>query len=55
MLLGYKVRHMNVITAFLYDFLAEEIYMKLFYNYKDEDYVCYLNKALYGLKQASHM
>ena len=51
-LLEYEVRHMNVITAFLYRLLAEEIYMELPYDYKEEGYVCHLNKALYGLKQA---
>ena len=54
-LLGYEVRHMNVVTAFFYSLLAEEIYMKLPYDYEEEDYVCCLNKALYGLKQAPHI
>ena len=52
-LLGYKVRYMNIITAFFYRFFAEEIYIKLPHGYKEEDYVCCLNKTLYGLKQAS--
>ena len=52
-LLGYEVRHMDVVTAFLYGLLAEEIYMELPHGYKEEGYVCHLNKALYGLKQAS--
>lgn len=51
-LLNYKVRHMNVVTAFFYGFFAEEIYMKLLHDYKEEGYVCCLNKTLYGLKQA---
>ena len=55
MLLGYEVKHMNVITIFLYRLFAEEIYMKLPHNYKEEGYVCHLNKALYDLKQTSHM
>ena len=46
---------MNVITAFLYDLFAEEIYIELPYSYKEKGYVCHLNKALYGLKQASYM
>ena len=54
-LLGYKVKHMDVITVFLYSLLAEEIYMELPHGYKEEGYVCHLNKALYGLKQASHI
>ena len=54
-LLGYEVRHMDVITAFLYRLLAEEIYMELPHSYKEEGYVCHLNKALYGLKQAPRM
>ena len=55
MLLSYEVRYMNVITIFLYNFLAEEIYMELFYNYKKESYVCCLNKTLYNFKQASYV
>ena len=55
MLLSYEVRYINVITAFLYSLLAEEIYMKLPHDYKEESYICCLNKALYGLKQASCM
>ena len=54
-LLGYEVRHMDVVTAFLYGLLAEEIYMELPHGYEEEGYVCHLNKALYGLKQASHV
>ena len=41
---------MNVVTAFFYSLLAEEIYIELPHNYKEEGYVCHLNKALYGLK-----
>ena len=52
-LLEYKVRHINVITAFLYRFLAEEIYIELPHDYKEESYVCCLNKTLYDLKQIS--
>ena len=51
-LLDYKVRHINIITAFLYDLFVEEIYIELPYSYEKEDYVCHLNKTLYGLKQA---
>ena len=54
-LLGYEVKHINVITVFLYNLLAEEIYMKLLHDYEEESYVCRLNKTLYGLKQASHV
>ena len=43
---------MNIITIFLYNLLAEEIYIELPHGYEEEDYVCHLNKALYGLKQA---
>ena len=50
-LLKYEVKHINVITAFLYRLLAEEIYIELPYNYEEEDYVCHLNKALYDFKQ----
>ena len=53
--LDYKVKHINMITAFLYSLLIEEIYMKLPHNYKEENYICHLNKTLYDLKQISHM
>ena len=53
MLLSYKVKHMNIITAFLYSLFTEEIYIKFPHNYKKKDYVCCLNKTLYDLKQAS--
>src|ERR1700675_3369889 len=46
---------MNVVTAFLYGSIEEEVYVEPPYgtrlNDKD-DKVCLLNKALYGLKQA---
>ena len=50
---GYKIRHMDVVTAFLYGFLDEEIYVEQPHLFaEDPSLVCRLRKALYGLKQA---
>ena len=38
MLLNYEVKHINVITVFLYSLFTKEIYIKLPYGYKEEDY-----------------
>ena len=49
---GLSIHHMDVVTAFLYGFLDEAIYViqpTLFE--KGENKVCLLRKALYGLKQ----
>ena len=46
---------MNIVTAFFYSLLAEEIYIELPYGYEEEGYVCCLNKVLYGLKQTPYM
>ncbi len=53
---GYRIRHMDVVTAFLYGFLDEVIYVKqphLFATGLDK--VCKIIKALYRLKQAPHV
>ena len=53
---GYWIRHMDVVTAFLYRFLDEVIYIEqphLFTTKPDE--VCKLINALYGLKEALHI
>ena len=55
MLLSYEIKYINIITIFFYSFFAEEIYIELPYNYKEEGYVCYFNKTLYDFKQTSHM
>ena len=53
---GYRIRHMNVVTAFLYCFLDEVIYMEQSHLFATElDKVCKLIKALYGLKQVPHI
>ncbi len=50
---GYRIRQMNVITAFLYGFLDEEIYIMQPTMLEDGTTgVCFLEKALYGLKRA---
>ena len=50
-----KVHQMDVVIAFLYGDLEEEIYMQQPDGYVEagqEDLVCLLKKSLYGLKQA---
>lgn len=52
---GFTVRHMDVVTAFLYGFLDELIYVEqphLFVFGNNLHLVCKLIKALYGLKQS---
>ena len=52
----YQIRHMNVVTAFFYEFLDEVIYIKQPYLFATElDKVCKLIKALNKLKQALHV
>ncbi len=53
---GLQIRHMNVITAFLYEVLDEDVYIDqphMFEFERNEDLVCKLKRALYELKQAS--
>ncbi len=50
---GYQIRQMDVITAFLYRFLDEEIYIMQLTMFEDgTTRVCFLKKALYSLKKA---
>ena len=50
---GYKIRQMDVVTAFLYGFLDEIIYIEQPHLFElNSELVCRLRKALYGLKQA---
>ena len=47
---------MDVVTAFLYGFFDEVIYIKQLYLFATElDKVYQLIKALYGLKQTPHV
>ena len=48
---GYRIRHMDVVTALLYGFLDEVIYVQPHLFATELDKVCKLIKALYGLKQ----
>jgi hypothetical protein len=53
-----QIRHMNVVIAFLYELLDEDVYVvqsHMFEFEKDEDLVCKLKRALYDLKQTSKM
>ncbi len=53
-----QIRHMNVVIAFLYELLDEDVYViqsHMFEFEKNEDLVCKLKRALYDLKQTSKM
>jgi hypothetical protein len=55
-----QIRHMNVVTAFLYELLDEDVYviqphMFEFGGNEDNTLVCMLKRALYDLKQTSKM
>ena len=53
---SHRICHMDVVTAFLYSFLNEVIYMKQPHLFAMElDKVYKLIKALYRLKQAPHV
>ena len=54
---NFKIKQMNVKTAFLHSELEEIVYIKQSTEYenKDDSKVCRLNKALYNLKQSSHL
>ncbi|GJP71169.1 hypothetical protein CLOP_g2015 [Closterium sp. NIES-67] len=52
-LLGWKIRQMDIVTAFLNGIILEEVYMKQPEGLNDgSGRVCRLKKAIYGLKQA---
>ncbi|GJP60772.1 hypothetical protein CLOP_g17997 [Closterium sp. NIES-67] len=54
-LLGWKIRQMDIVTAFLNGIILEEVYMKQPEGLDDgSGRVCRLKKAIYGLKQAPH-
>ena len=48
----WDLEQMDVITAFLYGDVEEEIYVELPTGYKQGTKICRLRKALYGLKQS---
>lgn len=50
--LGYHLHQMDVVTAFLYGSLKEEIYMTLPEGYDTAGKIARLLKSLYGLKQS---
>jgi hypothetical protein len=55
-----QIRHMNVVIAFLYELLDEDVYviqshMFEFEENEDDILVCKLKRALYDLKQTSKM
>ncbi len=50
-----KIQYMNVIIAFLYEVLDEDVYVDQSHMFEfegKEDLVCKLKRALYELKQA---
>jgi transposase InsO family protein len=47
-----KIEQMDVVTAFLYGPIKEEVYVEVPHGTDSKNQVCLLNKALYGLKQA---
>ncbi len=51
-----QIRHINVMIAFLYELLKEDVYVDqshMFEFEKNEDLVCKLKRTLYELKQVS--
>jgi hypothetical protein len=53
-----RIRHMNVVIAFLYKLLDEDVYVIQSHMFEfeiDKDLVCKLKRALYDLKQTSKM
>ena len=53
---NYDIEHLDVVIAFLNDYLEEEIYMEQpesFVKKGQKNKVCKLMKAFYGLKQGA--
>ncbi len=52
----YKLKQINIKTAFLHINLKEEVYVIQLNEYeKKKEKICKLKKALYELKQFSHL
>ena len=54
----FKIKHMNVMIVFFYEFLDEVIYVTQFILFEIENkkqIVCILKKAFYDLKQTSRI
>jgi len=52
----YKLKQINIKTAFLHSNLKEEVYVIQLNEYeKKKEKICKLKKALYELKQFSHL
>ena len=50
----YYIEQMNIVTAFLYSSIEEEVYVKQLTDFTNErNRVCQLKRALYRLKQSS--
>lgn len=50
----WEIEQMDVVTAFLYGTVTEDVYVEQPHGFNDgdDDNICHLNKALYGLKQS---
>lgn len=52
----YRIRHMDIVIAFLYSFHNKVIYIEQLHLFTTElNKICKLINALYGLKQAPHV
>ena len=49
-ILDYKIKQINVKTAFLYENIEENIYIKQFTSFNIDNLICKLKKILYNLK-----
>lgn len=49
---GWEIEQMDIVTAFLYGHLDNEVYVGLLTGYEQPGKIYKLNNALYGLKQA---
>ena len=51
----FEIEQMDVVTAFLYSEITEEIYVEFPIGFNNDRKVCKLLKGLYGLKQAPRL